>query len=562
MAVAATALLVAAAALIVRSGAPGEDAVIRTETWGWTANSVHVDPTSSRSAFEPGDVVTGMNGRPIEAWVESALPFAPGDPDPSSHRFADVVGFDVIRDGRPVQLTVSLVPFPIERIGSAPIGVALLAVVVLVLSLVLVTRRSRSTALRLLFIVAAAHVADITTWEIGLQPTDFARGGLFLAVFAVASLFNLVFWSAIVHLLAVYPTRSPLVARRPALVPLIYLGPIAAFAVLAIVARLLGGTSLEWVDRLAACHAIVASAMLIAIIGSVVAGYRRTTGRVRRSIRWVAVALFFAAAATLAFLTLPIIATGTTLLPRNVVDLLVLPVPATLVVAIVRDRLFQVALLSRSREKIVAAREDERRKLRRDLHDGLAPTLAAVGLKLDLARQTVRADPAVAEETIDDIRREVREVIADIRRMSRELRPPSLDALGLTGAVRQQADALQGPGGPTITVAADAGLPPLPAAVEVAAYRIAIEGMMNVVRHADATTCEVRLALVGNELEIDVADDGRGVDAGGGGVGMRSMRERAAEIGGDVTIGPGRERGTVLSARLPVDLSTLGRAQA
>jgi signal transduction histidine kinase len=561
MAVAAIALLVSAGALAIRLGAPTEDGVIRTELWGWTADGVRIDPTSSRSVFESGDVVLAMDGRSIGAWVSAALPFGGGGPNPA---IGDTVTFDVLRDGRPVDLAVALGPFPIERIGTAPIGVTLLGVAVLVLASILVTRRSRSTALRLLFVVAAAHVADITAWEVGLQPTDFVRGQLFLAVFGLASLFNLVFWSAIVHLLAIYPIRSPLVASRPALIPLLYVGPIAAFAILAIGARLVGGTTLEWIDRLAACLAIVASAMIVAVLASIVAGYRRTQGQVRRSVRWVAVALGLAAVTTLGVLTVPIVLSGTPLLPRNVVDLLVLPVPVTLVVAIVRDRLFQVALLTRSREKIVAAREDERRKLRRDLHDGLAPTLAAVGLKLDLARGSVRTDPTKAEETIDDIRREVREVIADIRRMSRELRPPSLDALGLTGAVRQQADALQGPAGsgPRITVDADAGLPPLPAAVEVAAYRIATEGMMNVVRHAGATTCEVRLALVGNELEIDVADDGRGLAAGGGGVGMRAMRERAAEIGGDVTIGPGRERGTVLSARLPVDLSTIGRAQA
>jgi signal transduction histidine kinase len=559
MAVATTALVVSAAALAVRVARPAEGAVIRTESWAWTADGARVEPWSSRSAFEPGDLVVAMEGRPLVAWVESALVPTGGTPNPP---LGDVIRFDVIRDGRAMQLDVARVPVTTERIDGAPIGVALLGVVILVLALALVRRRSRSTALRLLFVVAAAHVADITAWETGLQPTDFAEGRLFLVLFAAASVFNLVFWSAIVHLLAVYPVRSPLIARRPGLVPVVYLAPIVGFAALALVASLAGGTTLEWIDRLASCLAIVASVMVVVIIASVVAGYRRTAGQVRRSVRWVAAALVMAAVATLAFLTVPIVLTGTPLLPRNVVDLLVLPVPVALVAAVLRDRLFQVALLSRSREKIVAAREDERRKLRRDLHDGLAPTLAAVGLKLDVARQAVRGDPAEAEETIDDIRREIREVIADIRRMSRELRPPSLDALGLTGAVRQQADALQGPGGPRITVEADAGLPPLPAAVEVAAYRIAIEGMLNVVRHADASTCAVRMALVGNELEIDVEDDGRGVDAGGGGVGMRSMRERAAEIGGDVTIGPGPERGTILSARLPVDLSLLARAPA
>jgi signal transduction histidine kinase len=245
--------------------------------------------------------------------------------------------------------------------------------------------------------------------------------------------------------------------------------------------------------------------------------------------------------------------------PRGVVSAFALIVPAALVVAVVRDRLFQVALISRSRERIVAAREDERRRLRRDLHDGLAPSLAAVALKLDLVRSSVRDDPDAAERSLDEARQEVRGVIAEIRRMSRELRPPALDSLGLLGAIRQQADALGGPtgAGPRFVVDGDPDLPVLPAAVEVAAYRIAVEAMMNVVRHAAATTCRVHLALVGDELEIEVGDDGQGLGESPVGVGLRAMRERAVEIGGDVVIVPGPERGTQLWARLPVDRSKL-----
>jgi len=248
----------------------------------------------------------------------------------------------------------------------------------------------------------------------------------------------------------------------------------------------------------------------------------------------------------------------------EVVSTFALIVPLSLIVAVIRDRLFEVALLSRSRERIVAAREDERRRLRRDLPDGLAPSLAALGLRLDHVRQIVRTEPEVAEAGIDAARAEVRAVIADIRRMSRELRPPALDTLGLVGAVREQAAALgaEAPGPPDIVVDAPKALPPLPAAVEVAAYRIAVEAMMNVVRHASATTCRVELTLDPDALDIEVVDNGRGLDRSSNGVGLRSMRERAAEVGGDVMITDGETGGTRVLARLPVELSALGVADA
>jgi signal transduction histidine kinase len=295
-------------------------------------------------------------------------------------------------------------------------------------------RRTRSTALRLLFVGAAANIADITAWGLGLQPTDFAIPGPTLFVFGAASLFNIVFWSTIVHILTIYPVRSPIATRRPWLIPALYAVPLLAFFALVGVAWLAGGTTLDRVDRLAACMALVGSGMLVLIVVATVAGYRRTSGVRRRQVRWIAATLLFAAGATLALLTLPIVLTGQGLVPRSTVSFLVLPVPIAIAVAVIRDRLFQVGLLSRSREKIVAAREEERRKLRRELHDGLAPTLAGAGIKLDLARQGVRDDPAGTETLIDGARDDVRAAIADIRRMARDLRPPTLDALGLEGA--------------------------------------------------------------------------------------------------------------------------------
>lgn len=534
--------------------------MIPSEAWSWTAHGVEVAPTTARSPFQAGDVVVAMDGRPLEAWVEDAMRLKT-DPDV---RPGSVITFDVVRDGQSVRLVVTLEPFPLERIGQAPLGLLWFGGGVLVLATTLLARRPRSTVLRLLFVGAAANVADISAWVIGIQPTDFRTGSVFLVAFGAAAVFNVVFWSTIVHILTVYPVRSPLAVRHPLVVPMIHAAPLATAAVLLVASRALGGTTLDWIGRFATVIGIVASAMLVVILASTLAGYRRASPTVRRGVRAIAFALAFAAIATLMLLTLPIALSGSPLVPRSTVALLAAPVPIAVLVAVLRDRLFQVALLSRSREKIVAAREDERRKLRRDLHDGLAPTLAAAGLTLDHARHAVRSDPDAAEAAIDEARQAVRGTIQEICRLSRELRPPALDALGLIGAIREQTDALGGrsANGPVIIVEAPLDLPALSAAVEVAAYRIAVEGMMNVVRHAAATTCRVDIGIGDGELRIDVSDDGIGILAADSGVGLRSMRERAEEVGGDVTIEPSALGGTRLLARLPVDPSLLGRGLA
>jgi two-component system NarL family sensor kinase len=145
---------------------------------------------------------------------------------------------------------------------------------------------------------------------------------------------------------------------------------------------------------------------------------------------------------------------------------------------------------------------------------------------------------------------EARDTTAEVRRLVYDLRPPQLDELGLTGALREQAGRFSGQ--LEVSVAAPDELPPLPAAVEVAAYRIVTEALTNVARHADASTCRVVLALNGS-LDISVIDDGRGIAADARhGVGLGSMRERAAELGGTCVIRAAAPRGTRVQARLPV----------
>jgi signal transduction histidine kinase len=206
--------------------------------------------------------------------------------------------------------------------------------------------------------------------------------------------------------------------------------------------------------------------------------------------------------------------------------------------------------LQAARERLVVAGEEERRRIRRNLHDELAPTLAAAGLTASTATDLLDRDPAAATRALERLQRGLTAAVADVRRLVDELRPVLLDEHGLAGAVRERAEALR----PhlLVTVHADA-LPELPAAVEVAAYRICQEALMNVLRHAHATSCRVRLAVADDFLELDVDDDGVGAgEPSGNGVGLASMRERAAELGGRCTVESSTGGGTHAAVRLPL----------
>lgn len=214
--------------------------------------------------------------------------------------------------------------------------------------------------------------------------------------------------------------------------------------------------------------------------------------------------------------------------------------------------------LQRSRQQLVSSREEERRRLRRDLHDGLGPSLASLLLEARVLRRLIPDDPVGAEALAADMQTDIRATIDDIRRVVHELRPPALDDLGLVAVLNLMATRMGRPdnggaGDLHVTVDAPTDLPDLPAAVEVAAYRITQEALTNVVYHAQARCATVRLWLDGG-LHIEVSDDGVGF-AGGreGGIGLHSMRERATELGGSWTIARQPGGGTIVHAQLPLE---------
>jgi signal transduction histidine kinase len=214
--------------------------------------------------------------------------------------------------------------------------------------------------------------------------------------------------------------------------------------------------------------------------------------------------------------------------------------------------------LRRSTVAVASAREEERRRLRRDLHDGLGPALTGVALGVRSAvRQLDRSNDPQAltstRELLTHAADEVDALVGEVKRIVRDLRPTSLDRFGLLDAIRQFTRNLDGE--LTIHLEFPDPLDELPAAVEVALYRIATEAVTNVTRHAFARNCWLTIKT-GRTIELDIVDDGIGPGDGDGdgdadGVGRTAMRERAAELGGTVQIHEQRPHGTRVHVRLP-----------
>jgi signal transduction histidine kinase len=222
---------------------------------------------------------------------------------------------------------------------------------------------------------------------------------------------------------------------------------------------------------------------------------------------------------------------------------------------VARNAALAQALLQ-SRSVLVHAREEERRRIRRDLHDGLGPTLASVSLGLGAAADRLQDDLELSS-LLRDLECEIQDAIVDIRRLVYDLRPPALDDLGLIGALRVQATQIGARSsegsGLAIDVDAECADTDLPSAVELAAYRVALEAMTNVVRHAGAEHCIVAIER-NHELVVRVEDDGIGMTPEAPrGVGLRSMRERTVELGGSLRIEPRTPHGTTIRASFPLE---------
>ncbi len=207
--------------------------------------------------------------------------------------------------------------------------------------------------------------------------------------------------------------------------------------------------------------------------------------------------------------------------------------------------------LRAARANLVRSREQERLRIRRDLHDGLGPVLAATTLQVDALRRRLDEHDTEGKEIADRVSAQLQSAVADVRGLIEGLRPPALDQMGLVSSIEALVAPLRDAG---VVIELDVRLPrSLDPATEVAAFRIAAEALTNVLRHSAATHCRVCAHVNGSALLLSVLDDGSGLPGSGhAGVGLASMTERAAELGGTLRRTPAEPRGTRLDAVLPL----------
>lgn len=212
--------------------------------------------------------------------------------------------------------------------------------------------------------------------------------------------------------------------------------------------------------------------------------------------------------------------------------------------------------LQTAREKLVIAREEERRRLRRDLHDGLGPSLASLPLKVDAAIDLIEQDRDMSVKLLHDVKTQAQDLVADVRRVVHDLRPPTLDEFGLVEALRGAiAQFRTHPNGLGIEFEADKLPDNIPAAVEAATYHIIMEAITNVIKHAQAHQCWIDLHVMAHpsRLQMTIDDDGIGLpELIMPNVGLHSMRERAEELGGTFSIQSRPTGGTRIIVSLPI----------
>jgi signal transduction histidine kinase len=227
--------------------------------------------------------------------------------------------------------------------------------------------------------------------------------------------------------------------------------------------------------------------------------------------------------------------------------------------ALENARLYQsrMEMLGQQVTRVVAAQEEERGRIARELHDGVGPSLASLGLRLHTVRKGLerRGDPAAA--AVGELEEQAQANIRDIRRVIDDLRPAALDGLGLVPALQEYAERYRRERAIEVELVVADGWPELPAPVETALYRITQEALANVHRHAGANRAEVRLARVDGDVLLEVADDGQGFDPSaplpGIHVGLWSMRQRAEQFGGRFSVRSAPGQGTCVAVTLPLD---------
>ena len=215
-----------------------------------------------------------------------------------------------------------------------------------------------------------------------------------------------------------------------------------------------------------------------------------------------------------------------------------------------------MAILRQQLAQVTAAQEEERRRIARELHDGVGPALASLNIRLRTARKLLERDQHLAAEEVEELAELAQTNIQDIRRLIYDLRPAVLDELGLVPALREYVARYQEEQGLEVALALPEGDERLPAPLETALFRVVQEALANVARHAQARRVEVVMTRDRGKVTLRVADDGRGFDPeaprSGTHLGLWSMRERVEQLGGRFEVESVSGQGTTVRAIIPL----------
>ena len=202
--------------------------------------------------------------------------------------------------------------------------------------------------------------------------------------------------------------------------------------------------------------------------------------------------------------------------------------------------------------RALAAQERERHRLAQELHDEIGQSLTGLLLLLESAARTAPDD---VRERLHEARHAARTGLEDLRRIVQELRPEALDELGLQSALVALADRVSEQSGLRVARVFESDVPALDPDGELVLYRVAQESLTNVVRHANASYAELRLARLPYAVRLQVVDDGRGLDGGaapGNSSGIRGMRERALLVNGSLAVRPAQTGGVEVTLDVPL----------
>jgi signal transduction histidine kinase len=556
-----------------------------------------------------GDVevmwVKGLDGRSLESWISSWSWYRPvADPD-GLRRVTVIAGCQcTVDDARWDGDLIAHAFADYEAITDLLAPAAFwLWLYILTSGIALATWLMNPRAgWRSGFLIGSVAITAVAVmWEAGLRPTDLEYSHPMVVLFALSLSMMLVFWSSAIHVISQLPSRSDALLLGRRRIAALYLLPQLALVMVLLVARISLESTMAWIGTwLPALQGIIAvlgwlgvvalvrvrqrtvggrwgptllvtplvvvalATSLVMVVGVAVlvlglAAWAGSPAALVRNARPFTSGPAIAAVAGIGIVVLLAVVTPTafTTTALGLTIWSIYPLPVLLLgVAVLRYRVYDVDVLRDSQRRAAISREEERMRIRRDLHDGLGPMLASMTLNLDLAREQIRSDPTAGAATIDLVKGDTQRAVVEVRRVVRDLRPSALDELGLVDALRARIDdiataARQVEPGTSIEFTSTT-IPALDPATEAAAYLIVLEAVTNVVRHAQAQRCIVTLAY-SDGLDIEVTDDGVGITPGTpAGVGLTTMRERAVELGGTWRIGRSGAGWTQLVVHLPI----------